>query len=134
MHEVSGVIAVSETQGMAEFMTGNISGSGTAEGFAKCLAAELDGGDLQLTGERRSRPRQRGTQRRTTSDLHLNDDVGLLHAADQKELRSTVDLAEDGIPIFDRRFNIKDCLGCYSPRGLDQDRHLGFIPAHPHEV
>jgi hypothetical protein len=56
MHEVSGVIAVSETQGMAEFMTGNISGSGTAEGFAKCLTAELDGGDLQLTGEWRSRP------------------------------------------------------------------------------
>jgi hypothetical protein len=52
-------------------MTGNISGSGTAEGFAKCLTAELDGGDLQLTGEWRSRPWQRGTQRRTTSDFHL---------------------------------------------------------------
>src|SRR5262249_16594508 len=134
MHEVIGVVAVPEIKGVADFMTGNISGSGTAEGLSKRFAAELDRCALHLTGERGRGPWQRGSECRTTAYLHLNDDVGLLHAADQHELWSIVDLAEDGIPIVDRPFNIEDCLGCHSPGGLDQYRHLGFIPAHPKEV
>jgi hypothetical protein len=42
MHQVIGVITVPETQGVADFMTGNISGPETTEGLSKRLAAELD--------------------------------------------------------------------------------------------